>query len=116
MLSVIMLNAIMLSVVAPKSHLPHQRRNLLAVLCPVDDVIKLFVFVTDAPDSGFVPGKSFEPSPIFVVPANKLQRRESRGRFVEQKLMLSSNFRCYQIHNCQRCEFGHTLLCYLSHT
>jgi hypothetical protein len=65
-LSVVVLNAIMLSVVAPKSHLPHQRRNLLAVLCPGDDVIKLFVFVTDAPDSGFVPGKSFEPSPIFV--------------------------------------------------
>ncbi len=39
-----------------------------------------------------------------------------RGQFVEQKLMLSSNFGCYQIHNCQRYDFGHTLLCYLSRT
>ncbi len=38
------------------------------------------------------------------------------GRFVEQKLILSSNFRCYQIHSCQRYDFGHTLLCYLSLT
>jgi hypothetical protein len=29
-------------------------------------------------------------------------------RFVEQKLMLSSSFRCYQIHNCHRYDFGHT--------
>jgi len=34
---------------------------------------------------------------------------------VEQNLMLSSNFRCYQYHNWQIC-FGHTLLCYLSQT
>ncbi len=34
----------------------------------------------------------------------------------KQKLMLSSSFRCYQIHNCHRNDFGHTLLCYLSWT
>jgi hypothetical protein len=39
-----------------------------------------------------------------------------RGRFVEQNLMLSSSFKCYQIHNHHRYYFGHTLLCYLSHT
>jgi len=38
-----------------------------------------------------------------------------RGWFVEQKLVLSSTF-CHQIHNCQRHDFGHTFLCYLSHT
>ncbi len=37
-----------------------------------------------------------------------------RGRFVEQKLMLSSNFRCDQIHKNKRYGFGHTLLCYLN--
>jgi len=40
----------------------------------------------------------------------------SRGRFVEQKLMLSSNFRCDQIHNCHWYDLGHTLLWYLSQT
>ncbi len=35
---------------------------------------------------------------------------------VEQKLMLSSNFRCCQIHSCHIYESGHTLLCYLSPT
>jgi hypothetical protein len=40
----------------------------------------------------------------------------SWGRFVEQKLMLNSSFRCDQIHDCQRYDFGHTLLCYLSLT
>ncbi len=38
------------------------------------------------------------------------------GQFVEQKLMLNSNFRCYKIYNCQRYDLGHTLLCYLSLT
>jgi hypothetical protein len=38
------------------------------------------------------------------------------GRFVEQKLALSSNFNCDQIHNCHGYDFGHTLLCYLSQT
>ncbi len=38
------------------------------------------------------------------------------GRFVEQKLMLSSCFRRDQIYNCRRYDFGHTLLCYLSLT
>jgi len=35
----------------------------------------------------------------------------SWGRFVEQKLMLSSNFRCDQIYKNERYDFGHTLLC-----
>ncbi len=38
------------------------------------------------------------------------------GRFIEQKLMLSSNFSCYQIHTCHRYDFGHTLLLYLIQT
>ncbi len=29
-----------------------------------------------------------------------------------KKLMLSSSFRCDQIYDCQRYDFGHTLLCY----
>jgi hypothetical protein len=37
-----------------------------------------------------------------------------REQFVEQKLTLSS--KCYQIHRCQRYNFGHTLLCFLSQT
>jgi hypothetical protein len=41
---------------------------------------------------------------------------ELRGQFVEQKLMLSSNFRCDQIYKYQRYDLGHTLLCYLSQT
>ncbi len=40
----------------------------------------------------------------------------TRRRFVEQKLMLSSNFRCYQNHHCQEYDFGHTLLCNLDQT
>jgi hypothetical protein len=44
------------------------------------------------------------------------RERERCGRFVEQKLMLSSNFRCDQIYRNERCDFGHTLLCYLSLT
>ncbi len=38
------------------------------------------------------------------------------SRFVEQKLVLSSSFRCDRIHNCYRYDFGHTFLCYLSQT
>ncbi len=38
------------------------------------------------------------------------------GRFVEQKLMLSSSFRCDPIYKYERYDFGHTLLCYLSPT
>jgi hypothetical protein len=38
------------------------------------------------------------------------------GRFVEQKLKLSSNFRCDQNYKNERYDFGHTLLCYLSPT
>ncbi len=37
-------------------------------------------------------------------------------RFVEQKLMLSSSFGHCKIHNCQRYNFDHTLLCCLSQT
>jgi hypothetical protein len=44
------------------------------------------------------------------------QALESSGRFIEKKLMLSSSFRCYQIHNCHRHDLGYTLLCYLSLT
>ncbi len=38
------------------------------------------------------------------------------GRFVEQKLMLSSSFWCDQIFEHERYDFGHILLCYLSLT
>jgi hypothetical protein len=31
------------------------------------------------------------------------------SQFVEKKHMLSSTFKCDQIHQCQRHEFGHTL-------
>ncbi len=41
---------------------------------------------------------------------------EIKGQFVGQKLMLSSSFRCYPIYNCQRYDFGHALLCFLSWT
>jgi hypothetical protein len=43
-------------------------------------------------------------------------RKGTRGRFVEQKFMLSTNFRCYKIHTCKSCGFGYTMLCYLSRT
>jgi hypothetical protein len=46
---------------------------------------------------------------------NKLAS-EAWGRFVEQKLTLSSSFMCDQIYNCHRYDFGHTLLCYFSLT
>ncbi len=39
-----------------------------------------------------------------------------QGWFVKQKLMLSCNFRCDQIHNRHLDEFTCTLLCYLSCT
>ncbi len=35
----------------------------------------------------------------------------TRGQFVEQKLVLSSNFRCHQIHICQRYMILVTLCC-----
>jgi len=38
------------------------------------------------------------------------------GQFAEQKLVLSSNFRCDQIYKNGGYDFGHTLLCYLSLT
>ncbi len=39
-----------------------------------------------------------------------------KSRFVEQRLMLRSSFRCDQIYKNTRDNFGHTLLCYLSPT
>ncbi len=45
-----------------------------------------------------------------------LQLQATRGPFVEQKFMLSSSLRCYQLHNCQIYDFGHPLLSYLSWT
>ncbi len=36
--------------------------------------------------------------------------------FIEQKLMLSSRFRCGQSHDGHKYDFGHTLWCYLSQT
>jgi hypothetical protein len=47
----------------------------------------------------------------YLVLAHKI-----RGWLIEQKLMLRSTFSCYQIHNCQRYDFGLTLLCHLSRT
>jgi len=41
-------------------------------------------------------------------------RQHIEGRFVEQMLLLSLSFRCDQIYKCERNDFGHTLLCYLS--
>ncbi len=43
-----------------------------------------------------------------------VQQTHLRGRFVEQKLMLSSSFSCYQILKWHRYDFGHTWLCLLS--
>ncbi len=40
----------------------------------------------------------------------------SWGPFVEQKLMLSSSFKCDQNYKYERYYFGHTLLCFLSPT
>ncbi len=37
-------------------------------------------------------------------------------QFVEQKLILSSSLRCYQIHELQEFDFDHALLGYLSQT
>jgi hypothetical protein len=39
-----------------------------------------------------------------------------RGRFVEQRFMLSSSFRCGQVYKYERYDFGHTLFCCLSLT
>jgi hypothetical protein len=44
------------------------------------------------------------------------QASRHRGRFVEQKPMLSASFRYDQIYICHRYNFGHTLLCCLSRT
>jgi len=40
--------------------------------------------------------------------------RENKLKDPEAGLLIkSSSFRCYQIYNCQTCDFGHTLLCCL---
>ncbi len=65
-------------------------------------------------------GGSTEPRYVFSYSCNKKLTKTITehfwGRFVEQMLMLSSCFRCYQIHNYQRYDFGHTLLCHISRT
>ncbi len=53
---------------------------------------------------------------LIMVSLRSLPTNIAWGRFVEQKLMLSSNFRCDQIFNNHCYVFGHTLLCYLSPT
>ncbi len=45
-----------------------------------------------------------------------LDVQQTHLRFVEQKLMLISNFLCDKIHKIHCYKFGHTLLCYLSQT
>jgi hypothetical protein len=45
-----------------------------------------------------------------------VQQTHLWGWFVKQKLASSSSFRCDQIHNCYRYNFGPSLLCYLSQT
>ncbi len=40
-------------------------------------------------------------------------QEEPEAGLLKQKLALSSSFRCEQIQNCHRYDFGHTLLCYL---
>ncbi len=45
-----------------------------------------------------------------------LDIQQTHHRFVGQKLMLISNFRCDTIHKIHCYKFGHTVLCYLSQT
>jgi hypothetical protein len=47
----------------------------------------------------------------FVIFVTDDEARNTRGGFVEQKLVLSCNFRRDQIHNSHSYEFGHTLVC-----
>jgi hypothetical protein len=58
-------------------------------------------------------GLGSEPRTYFVLFSNTEFREAG---LLNKKVMLSSNFRCYKIHNCQRHDFGHTLLFYLSPT
>ncbi len=53
---------------------------------------------------------------LFNKPASLFLCKLIRDQSVEQKLTLSSNFRCDQNHNCDIYEFDCTLLCYLSLT
>jgi hypothetical protein len=57
----------------------------------------------------------FDFPAIFCPPTASCGSR-SRGRFIGQRLMLSSSFRCDQIYKYELYDFGHTLLCYLSRT
>ncbi len=55
----------------------------------------------------------FPQKPIFALVKKQVSWSQSHfytisGRFVEQKLMLSSSFMCNQIFKCQRYNFGHT--------
>jgi hypothetical protein len=36
--------------------------------------------------------------------------KKNRGKFSEQKLVLTSSFKCDQIHYCHRYEFGHIVV------
>jgi hypothetical protein len=51
---------------------------------------------------------------MVILSADKKNKKMLRGRFVEQKLMPSSSFRCDLIYKYDTYDFGHTLLCYLS--
>ncbi len=47
---------------------------------------------------------------------SNLETQQTKGGFVEKKLLLDCIFRFGQIHNNQCYNFGHTLFCYLSQT
>jgi hypothetical protein len=55
-------------------------------------------------------------SHFVVLLKSDLDVQQTRVRFVEKGLMLSSNFRCKQINKYEIFDFGHTWLCYLSQT
>jgi hypothetical protein len=69
----------------------------------VTEFIAIIVLISVRPKAG-------AKNELFV------QQTGLRGRFVEQKLMLSSNFRRHKIHKIHCYGFGYTLLCYLSQT
>jgi hypothetical protein len=45
-----------------------------------------------------------------------LDAQQTRGRIIEQMLMLNSSFKCIQIYKFDRYDFGHTLMCNLRRT
>jgi hypothetical protein len=71
----------------------------------VTNILSLILVNLVTPEAG--------TKPVFLF--NKL-RLVCWTQFVKQKLMHSSNFRCYLSHNYQRYYLGHTLLRYLSLT